>query len=198
MIRCGMSRIKAYILSGGRSSRFGSDKALALLEGKPVIARLGEQLSRLCESVVVVADRPGKYADLGLTTIADDQPGCGPLGGLATALRHCDTDWLLACAADMAWMDDAAVGELWAARPDRPAAVAYRSGKWQPMPALYHTGTLAAARQALAENRRGMHALLDQINAVAIPRDEAQLPFRHANTPEELAAVERWLRWQEL
>ena len=184
----------AYILSGGKSSRFGSDKALAALDGRPMIVRLADQLSRLCVSVVVVADRPDKYAHFGLTTIADDQPGCGPLGGLATALRHCDTEWLLACAADMAWMDDAAVAEMWSARPDRPTAVAYRGSVWQPMPALYHRQTLAAAQQALAENRRGLHALLDRINAVAIPRDDAQLPFCHANTPDELAAIERWLR----
>jgi molybdopterin-guanine dinucleotide biosynthesis protein A len=80
-----MKPIPVYLLAGGRSSRFGSDKARAELAGVPLILRLAHQVEPVASPLVVVADRRDKYLDLGLTTIADALPGLGPLGGLLTA-----------------------------------------------------------------------------------------------------------------
>jgi molybdopterin-guanine dinucleotide biosynthesis protein A len=72
------------VLAGGASSRFGSDKAMASLHGKPliehVIFRLRPQVSDL---LVVGRDHPGEVS------IPDrPAPGLGPLGGLCAALAH--------------------------------------------------------------------------------------------------------------
>ncbi|WP_448582011.1 molybdenum cofactor guanylyltransferase [Thermaurantiacus sp.] len=72
------------VLAGGKSRRFGSDKALALVEGKPLIQHALDCLAASCEIVVVVGrDWPG-HARL------DDHPapGLGPLAGLCAALLH--------------------------------------------------------------------------------------------------------------
>jgi molybdopterin-guanine dinucleotide biosynthesis protein A len=69
------------VLAGGQSRRFGSDKALALLGGRPLIAHAIEALGVQVDAVIVcgrewgdwVPDRPG--------------PGLGPLGGIAAALH---------------------------------------------------------------------------------------------------------------
>lgn len=76
-------RILGAVLAGGRSARFGSDKALAIVEGKTLIDRAIEALSahaelvvscgRTLENTVSVADRPGG--------------GSGPLAGLNAALH---------------------------------------------------------------------------------------------------------------
>ncbi|MEY4238751.1 MAG: hypothetical protein RL339_1352, partial [Pseudomonadota bacterium] len=42
------------VLAGGQSSRFGSDKALAELHGRTLLARAVDTLSGWCEHVVVV------------------------------------------------------------------------------------------------------------------------------------------------
>jgi len=81
-----MPSLPVYILAGGRSSRFGSDKARALLDGEPLIARLARQIAPIAAGITVVADAPEKYADLGLRTIADRRPGLGPLAGLEAAM----------------------------------------------------------------------------------------------------------------
>lgn len=75
-------RLLGAVLAGGQSRRFGSDKALALLGGKPLIAHVIEALSGQTDAVIVcgregiggVADRP--------------EPGLGPLGGINAALHH--------------------------------------------------------------------------------------------------------------
>src|ERR1700746_2571986 len=77
-----------YILVGGASSRFGRDKALAALGGRPMDARM----EALFKSVVLwknwLVGNPDKYDGLGIGCIPDLWPGEGPLGGIVTALRH--------------------------------------------------------------------------------------------------------------
>lgn len=77
-------RILGAVLAGGRSSRFGSDKALALFERRSLLDHAVDALSVQVDAVVIcgrsqtgrpcLPDRPG--------------PDLGPLGGLAAALRH--------------------------------------------------------------------------------------------------------------
>lgn len=77
-------RLLGAVLAGGASSRFGSDKALAIFAGKPLIGHSIAALSRQVESLVIVGrDWPG-------VTRVDDlpAPGLGPLGGLCGALAH--------------------------------------------------------------------------------------------------------------
>lgn len=83
-------RILGAILAGGLSSRFGSDKALALYAGKPLIAHVADALARQCESVVLCGPaRSTQQAWGGLPTLADHPgPGLGPMAGLCAALVH--------------------------------------------------------------------------------------------------------------
>lgn len=79
-------RMLGAILAGGQSRRFGSDKALADLSGRPMIAWVAEALTRHVDDIVVCG-HPGPLA--GMTVVADVPfPGLGPLGGLGGALRH--------------------------------------------------------------------------------------------------------------
>lgn len=69
------------VLAGGLSTRFGSDKALAELHGRPLIEHAIAALSAQVSTVIVcgrewedwVPDRP--------------EPGLGPLGGINAALH---------------------------------------------------------------------------------------------------------------
>ena len=75
--------ILGCVLAGGQSSRFGSDKALAELHGRTLLARAVDTLSGWCEHVVVVG-----RAEAPAPTLPDwPRPGMGPLGGLAAALH---------------------------------------------------------------------------------------------------------------
>ena len=77
-------RVLGAVLAGGQSRRFGSDKALALLGGKPLITHVLDRLGPQVAALVVVGRRhPGSVS------LADrPRPGLGPLGGLAAALAH--------------------------------------------------------------------------------------------------------------
>lgn len=67
------------VLAGGRSSRFGSDKALAVLDGRTLLDHALAALDPHCDAVVIV----------GRDEIADwPRADMGPLGGIAGALIH--------------------------------------------------------------------------------------------------------------
>lgn len=97
--------IAGCILAGGRSSRFGSDKALALLAGKTLvehtIARLAPQVSTLA---INTNSADPAFAGLGVQLIADATPDFrGPLAGILAALqwaRSIKADAVVTVAAD--------------------------------------------------------------------------------------------------
>ena len=76
--------ILGAVLAGGRSTRFGSDKALACLDGQSLLARAIASLRAQCDGVVVVGRE-----DAPVQTIPDwPASGMGPLAGVVAALRY--------------------------------------------------------------------------------------------------------------
>ena len=184
-----MTRVPLYLLAGGQSSRFGSDKARATLEGEPLIRRVSRLAALSTSSVTVVANRAGKYADLGLRTIADRRGGLGPLVGLQTALMDLPNgeDWLLLCSCDAAILEPHWLEQLIATRAERFDAIAFQgSDRWQPMPALYCRTALPQIEHQLQEDRRSMQQLLDRLNTAALPQPRDWPERWQVNTPEDL------------
>lgn len=77
-------RTLGAVLAGGRSSRFGSDKAEAMLGEHRLLDHALAALSRQCEDVAVV----GRTVPALLSIPDRPGPGLGPLGGLAGALHY--------------------------------------------------------------------------------------------------------------
>ncbi|GIW98186.1 MAG: hypothetical protein KatS3mg111_1519 [Pirellulaceae bacterium] len=106
-------RLPAYLLAGGRSRRFGTDKALVAVDGRPQLLQLIDQLSHdeagRLRPVHIVADAPDRYQQLGLDCLVDTIPGGGPVAGLATALdhriEHYGPGWLLLVPCDQLLWD---------------------------------------------------------------------------------------------
>lgn len=99
------------LIAGGRSSRFGSDKALALLRGVPLIEHAARVLAPHVELTIVCGrDHPG------FASVADvPEPGLGPLGGIAAALRAAEAagiDTVLTIGCDMPDVPDALIADL--------------------------------------------------------------------------------------
>ena len=77
-------RLLGVVLAGGASRRFGSDKALALFEGRALIDHVVEALAAQADAVAVAGRQ---WRDLPLVT-DEPAPGLGPLGGLCGALHQ--------------------------------------------------------------------------------------------------------------
>ena len=75
------------VLAGGRSSRFGSDKALAEVDGTRLLDRAVALLRTVSDEVAVVSSRPEHDVE-GVRRLPDLRTGKGPLGGMEAALAY--------------------------------------------------------------------------------------------------------------
>lgn len=79
-----MTRRLGALIAGGRSSRFGSDKAHALWHGKPLIEHAADALRPFVDAVIVCGRTHGAMIAVADRPAAD----MGPLGGINAALHH--------------------------------------------------------------------------------------------------------------
>ncbi|QDT17603.1 molybdenum cofactor guanylyltransferase [Alienimonas californiensis] len=186
--------LPAYVLAGGRSRRFGSDKALADRNGEPALVRLVHALNAAgAASVAAVAREAGRYDGVGVRTIADAVADAGPLAGLETALADATTrggGWILAVSCDLFDVPAPWIARLRTAATAERLAVAFRPDRWEPFPGLYHVDLLPTVRAQLGGNQRSFQVLLSAPDARAVtvppPPDWPTRPSY--NTPAELRA----------
>lgn len=178
--------ITPYVLAGGRSSRFGEDKARAELGGMPLVARVARHLQEVFDQPATVVSAPDRdYGDLGLYTIFDEVPDGGPMSGIHRALLDSPTDRVAVAACDLSGLTPELWTPLLAAR-DEALAVAYNDGRhWQPVLALYHVSLITELERRLGEGRRGMQPLLDGFGR-AVQSTPAVENVVSVDTPEVL------------
>lgn len=145
-----------YVLAGGASSRMGRNKALLLFDGEPLVVRMARLVAAAGIGVTVVG-RTEEYEAFGLKAIADDEPGLGPLGGIAAALAHSSRPWNLIVAVDLPHVTAAWLKALLdrALASDAADAVLPRSERGlEPLCAVYHRRCLEPIRAALGRGVR--------------------------------------------
>jgi molybdopterin-guanine dinucleotide biosynthesis protein A len=199
---CGVSTA-GFILAGGKSSRMGVDKGLLEIAGVPMIARAARLVESAVGSPVVLVGTPEKYRGLGLRAIPDDWPGCGPLGGIATALRASGAEWNLIVACDLPYLTREWLQYLLQRACDsaeeavvaRNLTPANRRGA-EPLCAMYHKGGEPELRRAL---QRGVRKVTDGLAELRVEMiepakwkgfDSDGLLFKNVNTPADYEEAE--------
>lgn len=183
------------MLAGGRSRRLGEDKArLALNDGQPLILTVVQALRAVCDDVVVVTDRAGRFKDIALPAgvVTDTIGGRGPLGGLHAGLCNIDTPFALAVACDMPFLNKELLRFMAGLPRDYELLVPRAGGRWQMTHAIYARSCLSPVESLLSQ-RRG--SLLDLLSKVAVTEleeaqfqqyDPAGLSFFNLNSPKDL------------
>jgi len=182
----------AIVLAGGRSTRFGSDKSLALLRGEPLLAHVLRACAKRFAEVLLVAKEPARYGSFSgnARLVRDRALVSTPLAGIEAGLASTTAEIAFCCAGDMPFAVDAALLEsLFAALEGHDAAVPVGGGHLQPLCALYRRATcLPAATSALAQGPVGPRRLLDAVRTAQVPWDDGK-PFLDADTREDLARI---------
>ncbi|MCX7620211.1 MAG: molybdenum cofactor guanylyltransferase, partial [Acidimicrobiales bacterium] len=117
------------------SRRFGSDKSLALLGGRPLVEWVASALAVAgAQTVVVVGGDERALASFGLEVVPDRWPGEGPLGGLITGLEATGSgvEYVVVAGCDLPGLQPGTVRKLICALKAAPewsdAAVATANG----------------------------------------------------------------------
>src|SRR3989338_1265003 len=99
------SKITGVILAGGKSSRMGRDKAFIRFSEGPMIEILINKLSSLFEDLLIITNKPHAYRKYGIKTANDAISGCGPLGGILSALLLSKNKYNFIFACDMPFLN---------------------------------------------------------------------------------------------
>jgi molybdopterin-guanine dinucleotide biosynthesis protein A len=163
------------VLAGGRSSRFGSDKLAARIDGVTILERAVRTLAGLSDDVIVVigpsSPEPELPGDLPHRFVRDREAFHGPLAGVAAGLAAVGADVVVVVAGDMPFVQlDVVRAMLQVAAERRAEAVALvDDGQPRPIPCVLRTEhALAAARSLLDVGERRLRALLDALPLTAI------------------------------
>lgn len=188
--------VVGVVIAGGRSVRFGGEKAAAGLAGKPLLMWAASRLARSCATVAVNA-RPGTEAEAlaraaGLLVL-HDAPGdaAGPLAGVKAGLawaREGGASAVAVSPCDVPLLPDDLFVRLVAAA-GTGAAMAETAEGHQPLCAVWPVSALEKLTAALAN---GSHPptwlMLESIGAARVRFSQPDA-FANVNTRADLAAI---------
>lgn len=172
------------ILTGGKSRRMGSDKALLALDGEAMSLRLARRMAAFAP-VYFSVDRAGRFPVGRFGELPDAYPGQGPLNGLVSAFRNTNAAYALLVATDMPNATAEAAEHLRDSIEGHDACI-YGV---EPLFGLYGRACLNAAEDGLQTGQNAMRALLERVDVLRLAPEDESL-FLNLNTPEE------WVRYR--
>jgi molybdopterin-guanine dinucleotide biosynthesis protein A len=183
-----MDSMAGFVLTGGRSSRMGRDKALLPIEGSLLVERTAEMVRAAAGSVTLVG-APERYGHLGLSVLPDlvaDGGSGGAIYGLHTVLKMTGADRNLVVACDMPGLTAGFLSDLLAAAKQLgcDCLVPKTDSGLHPLCAVYHRRSTGAVEFAIQHKRFKMHDLFKSLGAVSWPVADASL-LENVNTPLE-------------
>jgi molybdenum cofactor guanylyltransferase len=187
-------QVTALILAGGRSSRMGADKALAVWQGIPLIQRVFAVAQVCCKTVSILTPWPERYQTLlpsSINWLMEPPTFTGPMAALTLGMETIQTPWVLLLACDLPQLDEAILQRWIQALPETEAVaqVPYHQNRWEPLCGFYHVEALASLKAFVAGNgdRASFQQWLQIIKAVPLGVDAAIAPmFHNCNTPNDL------------
>jgi molybdenum cofactor guanylyltransferase len=183
--------LTGVILAGGSSSRMGRDKALIPIEGVPMIQRIAETMRTVFETVYIVSDHFEQYSFLHLPGVRDTHSGCGPLGGVHTALSTLNSAAIFVLASDTPFVPKELITYIIHEASDTPVCVAREGERIHPLCGVYQRICLPALTACVASGRLKMMPFLEEVGATLLPVD-ARLSWYHVNlllninTPDDI------------
>jgi molybdopterin-guanine dinucleotide biosynthesis protein A len=189
----------------------GRDKGLLDFGGAPLILRTACLLEPVVTEVTIVGS-PRRYGALGLQAIADeddklarsgtDEPGRGPLAGIATALAATHSRWNMIVACDLPYLSaewlDWLISRALRSRVSVEAVVPRTERGIEPLAAVYRRECAGPLAAALVRGVRKVSDAIDELDLDLVhPRDWRRidpngLVLRNMNTPGDYKEAREW------
>ena len=191
-------KVTGCILAGGRSSRFGSDKALVVWHGKTLLAHAAERLRPQVDTIIINtnSDAP-QYREPGHALVPDQTKSFeGPLAGVLACLEWAarnGADQLATAAVDTPLFPENLVAAFKKGAGKKIIAAQSATGL-HPTFALWpvSAGPALVSWLSSGQNRSMTDFLKSQSFEIMMFADSGPLdPFFNINTPEDLALLSR-------
>jgi molybdopterin-guanine dinucleotide biosynthesis protein A len=195
----------AVVLSKGFSTKFGQDKAVMDLNGKPLLKHVVDLISDIVDEVIVVTtshehqERYSEFLDSDVKFAVDMDKGKGPLIGALTGFEVAQGKYTLLLASDMPLVSLDVVELFFDLSPGKSAVIPrWPNQQIEPLQAVYHTKTaLEAARIAVEDEDFSLSAMVENMGGIrfmstlAIEEFDPELrTFFTVNMPLDLKLAE--------
>jgi len=148
--------VTGIVLAGGRSSRMGTDKAMLLYKGKPLIQHATDKLKQVCTKVVISANSD-KYRLTGCECWPDELPSGAPMIGIYSCLKRSETKWNVVLSCDMPLVNPDFLIELLAACENADLIVpVHDDGCIEPLCAIYSRDLLLSLKDSIDRSQYGL------------------------------------------
>ena len=195
------------ILCGGRSRRFGKDKALLTIDGVPMVRRMAGRISQVVDEIVIAARDPVQCESLaaisaipdGAEVVCDSVLGYGPVAGILAGLSASKSEYSVCLACDLPYVNPDVVDALFGCAEANSSDVAipkHPNGILEPLHAVYGRSMAGACRDAVSRGEhtiRGAMSLLGRVVFVPVESlrrfDPELRTFLNVNYPEDLGVM---------
>jgi len=202
-------RKAVIILAGGFSKRFGQDKCLIDLVGKPLVLHVVNRVSSVVDEKVVVVGSNALREALSnvfkskIRVVVDKYEGQSPLVGALTGFESVNAEYSLLLPCDTPFVSSEVVALLLDLCVNKGAVIPrWPNGYMEPLQTVYNTkSAIEAAKKALDEGKRDLLSMINYLHGVRYVStlvlqqlDPKLLTFFNVNTIEDLKRAESMLR----
>jgi molybdopterin-guanine dinucleotide biosynthesis protein A len=194
-IKLRLEGVTGVILAGGKSTRYGSNKALAEVHGTKLIERVVQTLEPLFERLLLVTNTPHEYSYLELPMVEDIIKGLGPIGGIHTGLETISDEAGFFVACDMPYLNENLLHYMVTLKEDFDAVIPRVGRMVEPLHALYTKQCLPAIRESIDSRvyqaMRFFHKIrVRYVDVEELRSIDPQLRFLfNINKPEDLRGL---------
>ncbi|MBT7983409.1 MAG: molybdenum cofactor guanylyltransferase [Akkermansiaceae bacterium] len=182
------SPFAAAIMVGGRSERFGTDKAFYQIDEVPLWRHQVHKIEQLMPSEIIISANNKQHFDTTHKVIIDTKPNRGPIGALIDCLNSTRIERVLILAVDMPKMPISFLGELVCSGCG--SVPIHENGMTEPLAAVYPKEIIQLAKNQYLSGSLSMQELVkkaikeDLLNARKITEPEIEF-FANMNYPPE-------------
>jgi len=186
------TKVTGVILLGGRSSRYGANKALVEIEGVRLIDRVVGLMKAIFHRVILATNTPDEYAYLQMPMVQDLIKGLGPMGGIYTGLMTMVDEAAFFVACDMPFLSGRLIRHMVDVRDDFEAVVPRMDWMLEPLHALYSRKCLPVIQEAIEQHQHQIAKCFAGLRVRYVDEEELRLwdpdlrSFFNINKPEDL------------
>jgi molybdopterin-guanine dinucleotide biosynthesis protein A len=184
--------VAGFILLGGKSSRYGSNKAFVEIDGVRLVDRVAGVMQTIFQRVVLLTNTPEEYAYLKMPMVKDLVKGFGPMGGIYTGLMTMSDEAGFFVACDMPFLSESLIRHIVDLRDDFDAVVPRMDWMLEPLHALYSKKCVPVIQGAIGQQEHQILKCFAELRVRYVDEEELRLwdpdlrSFFNINKPDDL------------
>ena len=149
------------VLAGGKSSRFGENKALAHFRNKNLLEHSISLLRHFCSEIIISAGNQD-YEELGFKVVRDEIPDIGPIGGIYSTLKVSKNKYNLVLACDVPYASKSLFEQIIKKHENHTAVIPVHNRKIEPLIACYSKDILPFLTQNINKQNYKLRDVLSE------------------------------------